>query len=176
MPPSLSFLASRWAAANSGVRRDALRVGLVAIFHLIALYLLTTTKYALEQKAAFLLTWGALNFFWLALLRRPAVAAAISLTMIVLLIQLSQLKYKVLWMTVNFVDLMVIDPDTVSFLLTIFPGLTAIALESVAGSLPILVLIWRFDPFRVRRLSAIAGLVACLAGLVGVARAVPMAE
>jgi hypothetical protein len=176
MPPSLSFLTSRWAATNLAVRRDALRVGLIAVFHLAALYLLATTEYAPEQKAAFLLTWGALNFFWLALLRRPAVAAAISLTMIVLLIQLSQLKYKVLWMTVNFVDLMVIDPDTVSFLLTIFPGLTGIALASVAAAIPILVLIWRFDPFRVRRLSAVAGMVGCLVGLVGVSRAMPMQE
>ena len=26
------------------------------------------TEYAVEQKVAFLLTWGLLNFFWLALL------------------------------------------------------------------------------------------------------------
>src|SRR5262245_8452162 len=84
MPPSLSFLTTRWVAAN-GARRDALRVGLIAIFHIVALYIMATTEYALEQKAAFLLSWGALNFFWLAVLRRPGVSAAISLTMVVLL-------------------------------------------------------------------------------------------
>src|SRR5262245_46085141 len=97
MPPSLSFLTTRWVAAN-GARPDTLRVGLIAIFHIVALYIMATTEYALEQKAAFLLTWGALNFFWLAVLRRPGVSAAISLTMVVLLVELSHLKWSVLWM------------------------------------------------------------------------------
>jgi hypothetical protein len=35
---------------------------------------------------------------------------------------LSQLKYHVLMMTANFVDLMIIDTDTVTFLFTIFPA------------------------------------------------------
>src|SRR5262249_19079126 len=142
MPPSLSFLTSRWAAANTAARRDTsrlLRIALVAVFHAVALYLMVTTEYALEQKSAFLLTWGALNFFWLAVLRRPGVSAAISLTMVLLLIQLSYLKWKVLWMTVNFVDLMIIDPDTISFLFTIFPGLTAIVLAATVAAIPILV-------------------------------------
>jgi hypothetical protein len=176
MPPSLSFLISRRAVTNVVVRRDTLRVALIAAFHIAALYIMADTEYASEQKAVFLLSWGALNFFWLAVLRRPGVSAAISLAMLVLLIQLSHLKWKVLWMTVNFVDLMIIDPDTISFLFTIFPGLTAIALAAAAAAIPILVLLWRLDPFRVRRLSAVAGVAACLLGVVGVSRAVPMGE
>ena len=59
----------------------------------------------------------------LALLRRPAAAALVSLAMIAVLILLSQFKYDKLMMTVNFVDVMIIDPDTVSFFLTIYPDL-----------------------------------------------------
>jgi hypothetical protein len=135
---------------------------------------MAATEYALEQKAAFLLTWGLLNFFWLALFRRPVISAALSLAMVVLLIQVSQFNYKVLWMTVNFVDLMVIDPDSIAFLLTIFPRLGPIVLVALVVAAPVLVLIWRLDRFRVRRPIAFAAIAASLAGLVGVATAVPM--
>ena len=43
--------------------------------------------------------------------------------MMAVLVLLSQLKYHVLMMTANFVDLMIVDTDTVSFLFTIFPAL-----------------------------------------------------
>ena len=39
-----------------------------------------------------------------------------------MLVLLSQLKYSVVIMTVSFVDLMIIDTDTVTFLFTIFPA------------------------------------------------------
>jgi len=175
MPPSLASLTSRWAA-HAAARRDTLRVALIASFHLIALGIMAVTEYAVEQKAAFMLTWGALNFAWLVLLRRPGVSAALSLAMIVLLVELSALKWQVLWMTATFVDLMVIDTDTISFLFTIFPALGPIVLAATAAAIPLLVLIWRFDPFRVHRLRATAGLLACLGALVGVSNAVPMAE
>jgi len=174
MPPALSFLTNRWVAANAASWRDALRIGLIAILHLAALGIMATTEGAIEQKAAFILTWGALNFFWLALLRRPGASAALSLAMIVLLIELSEFKHKVLWMTVNFVDLMIIDPDTISFFFTIFPGLGPITLASIVAASMLLVLIWRFDPFRIRRLSAVAGAAGCMVGLVGVSMAAPM--
>src|SRR4051794_34080182 len=115
MPPYLAALTIRWAVTSAAVRRDALRIGLIAVFHLAALGVMVWSEYAPEQKLAFLLTWGFLNFVWLALTRRPVVSAALSLAMISMLILLSLLKYKVLWMTVDFVDLMVIDPDTIAF-------------------------------------------------------------
>src|SRR5258705_10929508 len=136
MPPSLSFLTHRWATANAATRRDALRVGAIGLIHLAALVIMVWTEYALEQRVAFLLTWALLNFVWLALLRRPGVSAALSLAMIVTLIQLSQLKFKVLWMTVNFVDLMVIDPEPVAFPFTIFPGLRSLILPAVPPPVP----------------------------------------
>src|SRR5216684_6408108 len=113
MPPSLSFLSSRRAAISAVARHDALRILPIAALHVAALALMAWTEVAIVPKVVFLLTWGLLNFLWLALLRRPAVAAALSLAIIVVLILLSRLKYDILWMTANFVDVMIIDPDAV---------------------------------------------------------------
>lgn len=71
---------------------------------------MVSTETTLTAMAAFLLAWGFLNFLWLAMIRRPAVAGTLSLVVIGLLVLLSQLKYQVLMMTANFVDLMVVDP------------------------------------------------------------------
>src|SRR3954449_8186931 len=109
MPPSLAYLSNRWAAASAAATwRDALRVALVASFHMAALVIMLATEFAPEQKGAFVLTWGVLNLFWLMLLRRPGIAGALSLGMVVVLIQVSEFKYKVIWTTANFVDLMII--------------------------------------------------------------------
>jgi hypothetical protein len=124
-------------------------------------------------QVAFLLSWGFFNFCWIALLRRPTVAAALALTWLVLLIVLSQFKHDVLLMTVNFVDLMVIDQDTVSFLIKVFPGLGAKAFIGLGLVIFGLVLIWYFDSFRVRRSVAALGAAACLVALVALALAVP---
>ena len=70
-----------------------------------------------------MLSWGILNFLFIALLRRPALSGALSLTLVVVLVLLSRLKHDVVQMTANFVDLMVIDRDTAAFLFTIFPNL-----------------------------------------------------
>ena len=164
MPPFIASLTSRWAAAPA--RRDVLRVGLVAAFHVAALVLMLLTEGAIEQKVNYLLTWGLLNFFWLVVFRRPGISAALSLAMVSILILLSQLKFKVLWMTANFVDIMVIDPDTVRFLLTIFPGLQRNILIALALAIPLAVLVWWYDSFRVRRLAAAAGMLACVGGIV----------
>ena len=93
------------------------------MLHAAALAILVATEGDAVSGLIFLLSWGLLNFLWLALLRRPAVAAALSLALIVILLLLSRLKHSILFMTVNFVDLMIIDTDTFAFLLTIYPGL-----------------------------------------------------
>ena len=124
MPPSISSLTSRWAA-DTGVLGFCWRAGPVAIVHLAALIVLFRTEYYdVPRIGAFLLAWGFLNFAWLAVLRRPGVSAVMSLAMVAILIQASELKYKVIWQTVSFVDLMVIDLSSFTFLLTIFPNLT----------------------------------------------------
>ena len=38
-------------------------------------------------------------------------------------VALSQLKFSILWMVINFFDVLIIDSDTVSFLLSVFPDL-----------------------------------------------------
>ena len=152
------------------------RPGLVVIPHLIALTIMVATELTLAAMAAFLFAWGILNFFWLTLLRRPAVAATLSLTMMTVLVLLSQLKYHVLTMTANFVDLMIVDTDTVTFLFTIFPALRWLVALSVIALVPVLVFAWRFDPFRVR-LSVSASLAfACIGGLTTLEIQNPLAQ
>ena len=133
MPPAVLFLRNRLVAAAAD-RWYAGAVGLLVAIHLAAFGLLFWFESDLEAQAAFLLTWGFLNFFWLALLRRPVTSAALSLAMIVVLIVLSQFKHSVLMMTATFVDLMIIDLATFSFLMTIIPGLAwKVALAVAAG-------------------------------------------
>jgi hypothetical protein len=167
MPPSISSLTSRWGA-DTGALRFFWRAGPIAIVHLAALIVLFQTEYYdVPRMGAFLLTWGFLNFAWLAVLRRPGVSAVMSLAMVAILIQVSELKYKVIWQTVSFVDLMVIDLSSFAYLLAIFPGLTTYVVIGVAVASGVVMLLWRLDPFRMRRLTAIVGALACLLGLGG---------
>jgi hypothetical protein len=115
MALSISSLTNRWVATDACFRRDAWRIGLIATFHLAALALMAWSEVSIVPKAVFLLFWGLLNFFWLTLLRRPAVSAALSLVMIVVLILLSRLKYDIISMTANFLDVWIIDNDTIRF-------------------------------------------------------------
>jgi hypothetical protein len=160
-------LRNRWAAADAGGLKSVWwRIAPIVALHLAALYVLSQTEYyEFVYIVGFLLFWAFLNFFWLALFRRPGVAAALSLGFIVVLIQLSELKYRVLWQTVNFVDIMVVDPHALSYLVTIFPRLGGQIALGVALMAIVLVLLWRIDPFRVRRRVATASAAACVATL-----------
>ena len=88
-----------------------------------ALAIMLQTENDFGGRMGFALAWGVLNFFFIALLRRPALSGALSLTLVVVLVLLSRLKHDVVQMTANFVDLMVIDRDTAAYLFTIFPNL-----------------------------------------------------
>jgi sulfatase-like protein len=145
----------------------------IAGLHLAALGLLAWSEAGIVPKAAFLLTWGALNFWWLLWLRRPAASAGLSLAMVVTLILLSRFKHEALLMTANFIDLMIIDDDTVSFLLKIFPDLERTVGLVLALALPALAFLWWLDPFRMRLRSAALGGIACLASLAALSIAVP---
>src|SRR6516162_9511116 len=175
MPPSIVSLTSRWAAPDAAAL-GTLRTLLLAALHLAALGLMLWSEAAVVPKVVFCLTWGLLNFFWLAVLRRPAVAAALSLVMIVVLILLSRLKYEIIRMTANFLDAMIINSDTVGFLLAIKPDLEGRVLLALALVLPALTLLWLVDPFRVRLRVAVAGFAACAVALVGMALAFPQEE
>jgi phosphoglycerol transferase MdoB-like AlkP superfamily enzyme len=173
MPPAINALATRFFDASWASRGRATRVAVLVALHLGALAILIATESRPVPQLTFLLGWGFFNCCWLLLLRRPAVAAAISLAWLVLLILLSQFKHEVLLMTVNFVDLMVIDADTFSFLMKVFPRLNVKTYLAVALLVVALALIWHFDALRVRRRVALLGAAACLAGLVALALAVP---
>src|SRR5580704_1961114 len=145
----------------------------VAAPHLAALAVMFETETDLGSRTGFLLSWGILNFFWIALLRRPALSGALSLTLVVVLILLSRLKHDIVQMTANFVDLMVIDRDTAAFLFTIFPGLRWSVISAALVTIPLMYTLWWLDPFRIRRLPALACKLACLAALVGYSFAWP---
>lgn len=145
----------------------------VASPHLAALAIMLQTETDFGSQVCFLLSWGILNFFWIALLRRPALSGALSLTLVVVLILLSRLKHDIVQMTANFVDLMVIDRDTAAFLFTIFPHLRWSVIGAALVILPLMYALWWLDPFRIRRLPALACKVACLAALVGYSLARP---
>jgi len=139
----------------------------VAMPHIAALGILLQTETDFSSRLVFLLCWGALNFSWIAVLRRPALSGALSLTMVVVLVLLSRLKHDIVQMTVNFVDLMMIDRDSIAFLFTIFPNLRWSAVISALLILPLMVALWRLDPFRIRRLPAAAIALGCAAGVAG---------
>jgi hypothetical protein len=143
------------------------RLSAVAMPHLAALVIMFRTETDFGSRTGFLLSWGIINFLFIALLRRPALSGALSLTLVVVLVLLSRLKHDVVQMTANFVDLMMIDRDTAAFLFTIFPNLRWEVIGAAFVTLPLMYALWWLDPFRIRRLPAAAGLLACLAALVG---------
>ena len=173
MPPAIAALTTRLFDASRANRGDLVGLTALAVLHLATLVILLATENRLVPQLAFLLSWGFFNFCWMVLLRRPALAAAISLAFLVLLILLSQFKHDVLLMTVNFVDFLIIDADTVSFLLKVFPSLDA-KVSAAAGLLIVaLAFTWYFDPFRIRRGVAMSGAAGCFVGLVGLSLAFP---
>src|ERR1700754_1588890 len=164
-PPNSSSSA---AAVASGIASIGIwRLLAVAAPHVGALAVMLQTETDFGARTGFLLAWGILNFLWIALLRRPALSGALSLTLVVILVLLSRLKHDVVQMTANFVDLMVIDRDTAAFLFTIFPNLRWSVIGAALVTLPLMYALWWLDPLRLRRLPAAAAALACLAALVG---------
>ncbi|KRR02844.1 phosphoglycerol transferase [Bradyrhizobium jicamae] len=146
---------------------------MVAAIHLAALAVLLTTEYGPFAITLSVLAWVFVNCFLLVVLQRPGVSAALALAFIVILIALSHFKFGILQLTLTFLDFLIIDRDTFSFLLSVFPRLQMqlIAAGLVAG--PLLWLIWRFDPFRVRRRVALTGVAASAALIAAMSVASP---
>jgi hypothetical protein len=157
----------------AGDGRGLARLAPFAAVQLAAFALLLWSEADWDAQAAFVFTWGFLNFFWLALLRRPSVAGALSLALVVILIVLSQFKHDVTMMTATFVDLMLADLATFAFLMAILPGLAWKVGIAVVLMLPALLALWRLDPFRMRRSIAVAGCVSCFIALAGLSFALP---
>jgi hypothetical protein len=165
---------SRGSGRKAGIRK-LVRFNLVAAFllHVAAFACLILTEADPLGRALFLLTWGLLNFTWLLLLRRPVIAAALSLAIVVIVILVSQFKFDITWMTITFMDVLIIDTDTFAFLLTIFPDLRASLLVIAAVAIPALALLWYCDCFRARMRTSVAGIAVCLVGLVALSNKYP---
>jgi phosphoglycerol transferase MdoB-like AlkP superfamily enzyme len=176
MPPALAFLAKRLGASHPLARQRAWRLAPTAALHLAALAVMAFTETDLVAAFAFLLTWGLLNFFWLGLLRRPALAAALSLAMVVIVVLVSRLKHEIISVTANFLDVLIVDRDTISFLMNILPDLQRNVAISLLLAVPLLVLLWRLDTLRLRGRTALMGFSACLAGITFISFAQPQAD
>jgi hypothetical protein len=160
---------ARLAATDLVARHGVIPIAIIGLLHLAAIGLLAWYEVFPVSRPAFVLIWGLLNFFWLALLRRPAIAAALSLILVVLVIVLSEFKFRVLWMTLNFLDVMIIDADSFAFLFTIFPQLWLIVGIAVAAIVPLLALFWWIDPLRVHLRTAMVGMTVCFGALLALA-------
>src|ERR1700692_1015383 len=144
------FRARRRFPAWNAVFPFPLQLAAILTVHLAALVVMAATEVAVLPKVLFLLSWGVLNFFWLMVSRRPGVSAALSLAMVVVLILVSRLKHGILMLTANFVDVMIIDTDTVSFLLGLYPDLRRNLLIAACVALPLMIWCWRTAAYRLR--------------------------
>ncbi|MES2193370.1 MAG: sulfatase-like hydrolase/transferase [Pseudomonadota bacterium] len=159
MPASVTPGTSLTGAAARGVR-FYLGVGVVAALHLAALAVLLSWEYGPFAITLSLLAWIFINCLFLLVLPRPGVAAALSLVLVVLLIVMSRFKFDILQLSLTFLDFLIIDRDTFSFLLSVFPPLRTQLIVAAVLAVPVLWLIWRGDPFRVGRRLSLAVLAA----------------
>ena len=174
MAPSPISNSPQAVALPSGTASAGLwRVALVVAPQLAALVLLVVTETDTVSRAAFLLSWIAVNMLLIALTRRPAISGGLALAMLTVLVLLSRLKYDVVQMTVNFVDVMMIDRASFGYLFTIFPTLWRPVALALLAALPLAYMLWRFDPFRMRRLYAAGGGAAAAAALMALTIAWP---
>ena len=176
MPPSLSFLTVRWPAKDTAARLGYLRIALIGALHLTAIALMDFHEGDLLENTVFALTWGFLNFFWIVVLRRPLVSAALSLAMIAMIMLVSDLKYNIVWMTANFLDVWIINANSIHYLLSIKPDLIREAIIAVAVFFIVIGLFWWIDHFRIGRSIALAGFAACFVAVSSISLAFPMLE
>ena len=159
-------------AGSRDIRFFAL-VGAIIALHMAALAVLLSTEYGPFAITLSLLAWVFVNCLLLSVLPRPAICAALALVFMVLLIALSHFKFGILQLTLTFLDFLIIDRDTFSFLLSVFPRLQMQLIVAGLVAVPLLWLIWRFDPFRVRRRLALTGVAATAALISAMAVASP---
>jgi Sulfatase len=164
---------NRSASGRLGALSPRRALAVIAAIHLVALTILYETEWNYLHGALALASWGFLNFTWLAILRRPALSAALSLVAIAAVIALSLFKFDVLWMGLSFFDVLIIDHDTISYLLAIVPKLRAAVLIGLVVAIPLLIALWRFDPFRIRRSLAALGAAGCVAALAALSAVAP---
>ena len=153
--------------------RNTVGIACAAALHLGALYALLSTEYGPFAITLSLLAWLFANCLVLLFLPRPGIAAALSLMATVVLIACSRFKFDILQLSITFLDFLIIDRDTFSFLLSVFPRLKLPLLCAAIAAGPVLWLIWRTDPFRVSRKISLALLAFAAVAISGLAIAVP---
>jgi len=164
---------SRLASIAATSRRSKIALYLVAMLHMAALGLMLATEVDLVAKLIFLLVWALLNFSWLIMFRRPSVAAILSFELVAALILLSQFKHDKLWITADFVDVMIVDHDTSAFVLATYPSLRLLTAAAAIATVVFLALAWHLDPVRIRaRVSSLGGLL-CLGSVIALSLARP---
>jgi phosphoglycerol transferase MdoB-like AlkP superfamily enzyme len=141
--------------------------------HLAALAVLYATEYGPFAITLSLLAWVFVNCLFLLALPRPGVAAALALILLVLLIALSRFKFEILQLSLTFLDFLIIDRDTFSFLLSVFPRLRMQSIVAGIVAVPLLWVIWRTDPFRAGRSLALAVLAATAVSMSAMSVAAP---
>ncbi|MGD9838080.1 MAG: sulfatase-like hydrolase/transferase [Afipia sp.] len=169
----LNRLRSMWARLRAHGWIWSLRVALIAATHVAAVCVLASVEYGPFANTVALLTWALLNFLFLIVMRRPGVSALLALVLIVILITLSQFKYGITQLTLTFLDFLIIDRDTVSFLHSVFPQLKGQLWVLTFIAVPVMWVVWRSDPFRVRRAVSTAGAAACVAAITGLSAIYP---
>jgi hypothetical protein len=157
MSLNAAILLDRLMRGRESSRNSKQVLCILVTLHAVALIIMAATEADLVAKAAFLLVWAVLNCFWLALVRRPTVAALISLEFVIALTLLSRFKYDKLWLTLDFVDLMIVDQDTSAFLLAAFPSLRGWIALAATATAALLMVTWRLDQYRVRVSSTLLG-------------------
>src|SRR6478609_6735324 len=120
MPPILSALTSRLTPADALARHGIARLAPVAALHLAALVVMIWSETGVVQTTVFVISWTLVNAFWLVFLRRSGISAALSLALLAILIVVSRFKFSVLGMGLSFIDVMIINADTVSYLWQMF--------------------------------------------------------
>lgn len=164
---------SDFAPGRLSERGSRTALAALLLLHLAALVVMFATETWAVPRLMFLLTWGVLNFALIAVLARPVAAAAVSFALIGLLILLSQLKFSVMRLTVDFLDIIIIDVETIGYLLSLYPGLAWIVPAILAALAALLVVLWRIDVLRMARRGAAVAATACLAMLAALSFAAP---
>src|ERR1700744_2199834 len=101
MAPAPSPGPSTSSVAGGVVSLGIWRLLAVAAPHLAALAVLLQTETDFGSRLFFVLAWSILNCFFVALLWRPALSGALSLTLVVLLGRLARLKHYVVQRNAN---------------------------------------------------------------------------
>lgn len=158
MPASVASETGSPGAAR-GVRFHA-GVAMIIALHLAALAVLLSWEYGPFAITLSVLAWLFINCLFLLVLPRPGVSAALALALVVLLIVMSRFKFDILQLSLTFLDFLIIDRDTFSFMLSVFPRLRTQLIVALVIAVPVLWLIWRADPFRIGRRLSLAVLVA----------------